>query len=256
MRTPRAVVPGSIAAGQVLDLPRSEALHLVSVLRREPGDEVLLHAADGTVHRSRITGTGVDHEGPWARVKVLDELPPAGPVVLPWTAAVAITKGESFELALRMASELGLERVLPVVCARSVARAPAGTQKAARWERIARESAKQCGRAAPLAVETPRSLRSLLEGDPSPRGWIALPGEAFAAAQLPGRRDRATFLVGPEGGFTPEEAAAALKAGFQPLGFPTPVLRTPTAVALIAALGLMADGEGPREGGDGSVLSA
>ena len=65
-----------------------------------------------------------------------------------------------------------------------------------------------------------------------------------ALATLPiageaGRVPRATFLVGPEGGFTPEEVTWAVTGGFRRLRLPLPVLRTPTALALLGALGAL-----------------
>jgi 16S rRNA (uracil1498-N3)-methyltransferase len=79
------------------------------------------------------------------------------------------------------------------------------------------------------------------------RCWLAQPG-----AELPplsdlageGALGPALFLVGPEGGFSPAEVERALGAGACSIGFPTPVLRTPTAVVLIAALGVVLGGLG------------
>ena len=78
-----------------------------------------------------------------------------------------------------------------------------------------------------------------LNTDPVPR-WIAVPGAALPELPALGQgEDEVFFAVGPEGGFTGEEVEAAARSGWTACGFPTPVLRTPTAVALIAALGLL-----------------
>jgi 16S rRNA (uracil1498-N3)-methyltransferase len=142
-----------------------------------------------------------------------------------------------------MGSELGLDALLPVLTRRTVART-AGPEKRRRWERIAAEASKQCGRAQSLEVAEPVTLARLLEGfagGGGATGWVAIPG-----AVLPPRQDleasagrRSLFLVGPEGGLDPEEIALARAAGLREIGFPCPVLRTPTAVALLGALGML-----------------
>jgi 16S rRNA (uracil1498-N3)-methyltransferase len=166
-----------------------------------------------------------------------------------------VVKGESFDLALRMASELGVGRVVPLWTARAVVRPARSANKNERWARVAREAAKQCGRAEPLVVAPPCELADFLKacGDedaPAAR-WIAVPAARRRSDWLDSFVDSdtgdlvpATFLVGPEGGFTPAEVERAIDAGFQPLGFPTPVLRTPTAVALIGALGVVVSSRG------------
>ena len=75
---------------------------------------------------------------------------------------------------------------------------------------------------------------------------LSLSARAYGLPPLPERPGgsgrgptEAVFAVGPEGGFTEAEVQAAISAGWRTCGFPTPVLRTPTAVALIAALGLL-----------------
>jgi len=109
--------------------------------------------------------------------------------------------------------------------------------------KIAQEASKQCGRGAPLAVDRIESLESFVQACRSPSKWIAVPSGPERLAELllrDGPLAEAAVLVGPEGGFTPEEVAKASRAGFEPLGLPTPVLRTPTAVALLGALGVWA----------------
>ena len=84
----------------------------------------------------------------------------------------------------------------------------------------------------PLEVSAadPKRFRSSVAVDSL--GWMQV-CEMRTGAQ------RVRVLVGPEGGFSDREIAAAVDLGARPIGFPTPVLRTPTAVALVAALGAM-----------------
>jgi 16S rRNA (uracil1498-N3)-methyltransferase len=170
---------------------------------------------------------------------------------------VALGKGESFESAVRMASELGVEGVVPMFTSRTVVRPPVGPSRIQRWTRVAVESAKQCGRPSPLRVEAPGTFPEVLDlwrgaAAGGSRGWLAVPSaplrlRAFVGSSegrpgdLPGEVSLAPgwFFVGPEGGFSPEEAALGREAGLVPVGFPTPVLRVATAVAMIGALGVI-----------------
>jgi 16S rRNA (uracil1498-N3)-methyltransferase len=231
-----------VRSGDRLDLPLAESRHLARVLRRGPGDPVIVLAASGAFAAEIVE---VREEGSESRVAVVVREPAAaGPPTLPWAAAVGLVKGEAFDLAVRMAAEVGLETLVPLVTRRSVARG-AGPARAERWERIAREAAKQCGRVEPLRVAPIASLEAVLaewRAGGARRGFIAVPGARLPLEALRGPDGEpapALFLIGPEGGFAPEEVAAAEAAGLARLGFPTPVLRTPTAVALVGALGLV-----------------
>jgi len=254
VRIPRARVDAPLRPGERIELPPEEARHLDVVLRRRKGDAVLLLAPSGA-WRGSIADTGRSGGGSRVVVEVVGEAPGAEPGGLPWTVACGITRGESFELAIRMASELGLDALLPVLTRRTVVRT-AGPEKRRRWERIAAEASKQCGRAQPLEVPEPVTFARLVDGvagGGGAAGWIAVPGAA-----LPPRADleasagrRTLFLVGPEGGFDPEEVALAAAAGLREIGFPCPVLRTPTAVALLGALGMLIAAPFSRDGGNG-----
>ena len=242
MRIPRARVEVPLRPGERVELPPEEARHLEVVLRRRKGDPVVLLSPSGA-WRGSIAES--ERSGGVSRVfvEIVEGAPGEEPGGVPWTVACGIARGESFELAIRMASELGLDALLPVLTRRTVART-AGPEKRRRWERIAAEASKQCGRARPLEVAEPVTLARLLEGlagGGGQAGWVAVPG-----AGLPPREDleasagrRTLFLVGPEGGLDPDEIGLARAAGLREIGFPCPVLRTPTAVALLGALGML-----------------
>jgi 16S rRNA (uracil1498-N3)-methyltransferase len=136
-----------------------------------------------------------------------------------------------------MATEVGVSTVWPVVTARSLP--PPGAARAARWTRIAREAARQCGRADPPEVRPAQSLQAALaalgpvdlfvvpwEEETRPIG-AAIAGVAFEAAAV---------LIGPEGGLAATDVAAARAAGGQTVSLGPRVLRTETAGALCAAI--------------------
>ena len=249
MRTPRVFNPDAVSTGERIELPSGEGRHLSRVLRRRVGDAVQLLTPIGKAFVCRIADIAGD-----GRVTVevgrevsRDELSVHRACGIAVTLGLAVVRGQAFELALRMATELGVHAVVPLFTARTVVRWDEPAQKRQRYERIAREAAKQCGRLEPLRLEDGVKFRSWLEGSVTtwertsvPR-WIAVPGASLPhlPRDLGPQGSEVLFAVGPEGGFTEEEVRAALASGWTACGFPTPVLRTPTAVALIAALGLL-----------------
>lgn len=249
MRTPRVFLQQIVSPGERVELPAPEARHLIRVLRRAPGDAVEVLTEDGHAFEGRILELS---GGGRVVVEITGERrgeggAADGPPRLAITLGLAVVKGQAFDLALRMAAELGIDTVVPLFTSRTIVRWDAPSEKRRRYERIAREAGKQSGRVKPLRVLDGAPFSAWIESSPragagaSVRRWIAAPGAPLPEG--PGDLERApsevVFAVGPEGGFTEAELEAALSSGWSLCGFPTPVLRTPTAVALIAALGLL-----------------
>lgn len=243
MRIPRVIVPGA-APRTSLELSSASFRHLVRVLRRNPGDALVVLDGKGGVFQAEVETVHPEREV--LRVRVGEPLaaPPRAGTAL--SIGVGIPRGEGLEVALRWGSELGIERLIPLVTARGTVRAPEGEaaerwNKLERWRRIAREAAEQCRRASPLSVDRPTALADLLDRAAEfPSRWIAVPGGADLARSglLEDLHSAGSLLVlvGPEGGFDPAELEAASAAGFEAVGFPTPVLRTATAVAYLGVL--------------------
>jgi 16S rRNA (uracil1498-N3)-methyltransferase len=249
MRTPRAFVEGA-APGKALDLGPEAYHHIARVLRRSMGDPLVVFDGRGGAFRAVISAH--DPAGDRMEVTVGEPVETASSGGGRLALAVGIPRGDGFEVALRWASEMGLARLIPLLAARGVVKLPEGEKgggaKLERWRRIARESAEQCGRPVPLAVDAPISFEKLLgQAEQHPARWIALPGgpplaeSGLLESLSGGGEDQVLIIIGPEGGFSPDEAVRAASRGFQPVAFPTPVLRTPTAVAYLAALASIAD---------------
>lgn len=250
MRVPRVFVGGArVGPRQVAGADVFQ--HLVVVLRRGAGDRVIVYDGDGASFDGAIAE--VDRERRRVLIDITAAIQCASAPVVPLTVAVGVPKGDALEVALRIASEAGLAVLQPLITSRTVARVRPDSAKFTRWQRIATESSKQCGRAVPLTIRAPLHAEEFFALSlPAGRGWIALPGaplpedsgllEAFAARAVDG--SELFVAIGPEGGFTPAEVDRALAAGFSPVGFPTPTLRTPTAVAYVAALGSLTPAQG------------
>ena len=212
-----------------LDVGGPEGHHLARVLRLRAGEAVTVADGRGTWRPYDVAA--VTPEG----VRLEAAAPPATePRPEPRLAiAFALTKGDKPELTVQKLTELGADRILPVLAERSVAR-PAADRAAAlstRWRRIALEAARQCRRARLPEIADPAPL-SGLAGHP---GLVVAEwggGPAAAVANPPG--GELLVVVGPEGGLTDRELASLRP--WARLGLGPHVLRAETAALAAAAV--------------------
>jgi 16S rRNA (uracil1498-N3)-methyltransferase len=243
---------------------RGEAAHhLARVLRAKPGQ--LYELSDGqAVWLARTERVGRE-----VVEFALVEPVPAREPRLHATLLLAIVKFDRMEWALEKATELGATEIIPLAAARSdKALIAAATKRATRWQKILLEAAQQAHRLRPsvlraaarpsqafrevqampkiLLSERPDalSLRSVLAQLASAAGRsfgsdMKRPAKsgALAPESSPDLALRVALAIGPEGGWTDEELAAAREAGFVEASLGANILRTETAVvAALAAL--------------------
>jgi len=236
---------------ETVTLATDEARHLRDALRLKIGDEVYVFDGAGKEFQCRIEDSRRDT----ARLKIVGEVAPARPESpLQLTLAVALLKGEKFDLVVQKATELGVARVMPVVTKLADIRLrneSDAAKRVARWQRIALEAAKQSGRAVVPEVSSPVSFQSLLQTHStsaslsgSPLSLIRLlfserDGRSLNASLAPpahaGGSDMVA-LVGSEGGWTDEELVAARDAGWQIVTLGGRTLRAETAAIAVAVL--------------------
>jgi 16S rRNA (uracil1498-N3)-methyltransferase len=198
----RLYVPSDLAAGAPVALEGDQSRYLVSVMRRGVGDEIALFNGRDGEWRARLSAVGkrVVQLTVEARLKAQDEGPDLDLVV-------ALVKRTRLETIIEKAAELGARRVRPVVTARTNAE----TARIPRLQAIAMEAAEQTGRLDVPQILDPVKLDALLrDWDPARRilfcdeGGEAAPVIQALAGQSPGPW---AILIGPEGGFSPEERA-------------------------------------------------
>ena len=223
------ISPGSAVVGKRASLDESEAHHLrVRRAREDEGVEVL----DG----SGLTGTGrlVRVGSDWM-VEIQSAQRQA--VQPPITLAVAAGDRERFTWMAEKAVELGVSAIVPLETAR-IAGVATRLREAhgAKLRRLVLEATKQCGAAWAPTVEPPVALEEFLARPIPGTGWLA----DSAGAPPPATLDDAplTAVIGPEGGFTPDERVALVSAGFGPVALGPLTLRFETAaLAAAAAIG-------------------
>ena len=223
-----------------IDVGGEDGHHLARVLRLRTGETVTV--ADGSGRWRPYRVGGVTNAG--VRLDATDDLA-AEPALAPRLAvAFALTKGDKPELVVQKLTELGVDRIVPVLAERSVSRPDADRANGAaeRWRRIAREAARQCRRATLPAVEELRPLATLA-GHPglvvAERG-----GQPVGALGSP-LGEEILVVVGPEGGLSEPEVEALKPWARLDLG--PHILRAETAALAAAAL-LAARRTGPDGG--------
>lgn len=230
-------VQAGAAVGEAVCFDADEARHLARVLRLGEGD--IVQAVDGRGHELTVRLERVGARGAEGVVVSRTTRRTESPLEL--TLVQGIVKGDKLDGIIRMATELGAHRIEPIVTERTIAGAEPDRwpHRLVRWRRVAKEAAKQCGRAVLPEVAPPRSLDRWL-AERSPEALVVCfwerdptPLDAVLPASGP---ERVSVVVGPEGGFTATEvdrlrAAGALVAGLGPR-----ILRAETAGPVALAL--------------------
>ena len=219
---------------ETIAITGGDAHHLAHVMRAQIGDVITVVDAAGQAAEMAVTA--LTRDAVHLRMqRVLPVETEGREVVL----VQALLKGEKMDFVVQKAAELGTVCVCPIVTEHVVVRydAKKAAAKAARWQKIADEAAKQCGRRMLMRVAPIVSLTELLR-DPAYIG-AADTATVFCYEQeerqsmrtvLGGTEARrVTLIVGAEGGFSPAEAAAVTAAGGQSVSLGHRILRAETA---------------------------
>jgi 16S rRNA (uracil1498-N3)-methyltransferase len=214
-----------LAAGLVT-LRGPEAHHLAVVCRVRRDDPVTLFNGDGLEYPGRV----VEATKKDVTVEVLRAESPQRERPLELRVAAPLPKGDRAQFLVEKLTELGVTRFSVLSTARSVV-----SPREAKMEKLQRyviEASKQCGRNVLMAIDPPRPWEEFLADESLPAvRLLAHPGgEGAIEAGV-----AAAAAVGPEGGFTDEEVALALAAGWRSVGLGLTVLRVETAALALAA---------------------
>ena len=212
-------------------LTGDEARHLARVLRAKVGDEIRVFDGGGREWPARVAT--IDRDA--VALTVGASLPAQPGPARPLTIAVALPKGDRQKWLVEKLTELGAERLAPLVTARGVAEATASAQ--ARLARGVIEACKQCGRNTLMEIAAGRPLDRLLAEVPAGACVvIAHPGgRSLDAAAVPAEATEIIALVGPEGGFSDEEVCISDRAGVIRISLGPHILRVETAAIALAA---------------------
>ncbi len=229
-----------------LRLTPGDSRHVLRVLRMREGDHLVAVFPGGPEVVCRIAGSS----GGVVRLEPLEERMPSSEARVGVTLFQGMPKGDKMDLIVEMTSEMGVSRVVPVACRRSVARpgTEAALRRVERWKRIAREAAALSGRlvvpeVAPI-VDWEGAL-GMLDGS-----MLAL--VAWETGERRGLRETllesyggggVAIFIGPEGGLEETEVLMARGKGAVPVSLGPRILRTETAAvtAVCLTLGTLGD---------------
>lgn len=221
-----------LVVGARVALPEEEAHHARTVLRVRDGEEVALFDGAGVMADACVISVG--RRDTMVEIRAVRQVPRAR---LHVTIAFAPPKGKRTLQTVEALTELGVDALVPLQTARSVAEG--GSRE--KWRQKMIEACKQCGRAYlpevgdTCGVETFAATASGYDGM-----YVAsLTPEALSAEMLVDRfrsANRVAWCIGPEGGWTDEEEALLMQAGAQPVRIAPHVLRIGTAAELCAGL--------------------
>jgi 16S rRNA (uracil1498-N3)-methyltransferase len=217
------------------ELRGAEARHLTRVLRVEAG-QVYEISDNQSLWLAEVETARQD-------LVVFRLLEPRNPAEPPArvTLAAALVKFDRFEWIVEKAAELGAERIVPVVAARTERGLEAAAAKRLeRWRKIALESSQQARRPTLPVIEAAEPLARVIERPAEQRYFLDEAAGAPALVSLlpamPVRGAAVALLVGPEGGWLDQERAAALAAGWQAASLSHNILRAETAAMAALAV--------------------
>jgi 16S rRNA (uracil1498-N3)-methyltransferase len=235
--------PGAFTADTVL-LSEEESRHLRDVLRLRAGDEAHVFDGEGSEFACVVVEPGGRKAS--ARLEVRGPVEPPSPEsTLELTLAVALLKGEKFDLVVQKACELGAARVVPVETKHADVRLRDerdAQRRVERWRRLALEAAKQSGRARVPAVEEPAPFTLFVESASRAHEARVLFAEGGGTpldsltTESGGHPSMLVALVGPEGGWADEEIEHARAHGWHVITLGGRTLRAETAAITVCAL--------------------
>lgn len=230
----RLHVPVPLESGASLLLDHERSHYVSRVLRLRAGDELMLFDGNGGEHAGRVSA--VSRKAVTVSVGEAREREVESPLAI--RLIQGLPRGERMDFVVQKATELGVQRITPVLTEYSVVRLDAAKaeKRLEHWTRIAQGACEQCGRNRLPAIDAPQALAGVFEAS----GWTRVvlhPAAAGTLSSLQIPDSRIELLIGPEGGLSDAELEQAAAAGFVPCSLGPRTLRTETAA--IAGLAVL-----------------
>ena len=222
----------------MLKIEGDEVRHIRKVLRLKRGDEIVVFNGSGKEYGGTIV-----EEGPSSVVITIQNIfSSKTESQLEITLAQSLLKGDKMDYLIQKATELGAKEIIPFFSSRSVPLLEKSRRlkRYHRWERIAVEASKQCGRGVVLKIEplqdyseilttaSPDSLRLIL--------WEREGVRLKEALERSKEKTKIFFIIGPEGGLSEEEVDQAKRNGFTPVTLGRRILRSETASLCLVSI--------------------
>ena len=223
-----------------IELTGEDVRHIRDVLRMKAGDSLVVCDGRGNDWLCRIAEIGKNS----VSAEVAECRPSGGEPLVEVVLCQGMPRGDKFDLVVQKCIEVGVSRIVPMVCERTQfgAELLKKAKKTERWRRIALEAAKQSGRGRVPRIEEIISFEEAVSN--TPEGVLCIiPYEKEREKTLKSvlrehpDAQNCHIFIGPEGGFSEQEIACAVEAGAVPVTLGPRILRTETAgIAVIATV--------------------
>lgn len=227
--------------GNSVAVPEEVSAQIRKVLRLKDGTTVHFLDNNGFLYVADIVYIDEKH----LSAEIREKRPAEGEPEVMVSLYIGLTQREKFEWILQKCTEAGVSRIVPMVTERSLIRKPADiSSKTGRWEKILKEAAEQCGRGRiPIlegAVSFEQAAAEAADADKAIFCWEEEKQKTLREIIEPERSDlkKVDVMVGPEGGFSQEEADTAKRCGWIPVTLGKRIYRMETAAAAAVILTL------------------
>jgi 16S rRNA (uracil1498-N3)-methyltransferase len=209
-----------------------EANHIQNVLRLSPGHEIQLFDGTGTEYKAKIDSLSSNK----IQVTILEKIEPRTESPIQIIMAQALLKDNKMDHLVRQLTELGMTQFIPYIAERSIARPDTSrlSKRMERWEKIAKESLKQCRRSIIPEIGPVLSFKELLAfGKTCDTGILFWENSKTPIniskdqPQLP--QNRIMLIMGPEGGFSDNEIEQTRQSDFSIASLGPRILKAETA---------------------------
>ena len=227
----RFYVPQPRIENGMLKIEGDEVKHIRKVLRLRAGDEIVVFDGLGR----EVEGTIVEEGLSSVVIRVQNIISSKKDSPLEVTLAQSLLKGEKMDYLIQKATELGVKKIIPFFSSRSVPLLEKSRRliRHHRWEKIAVEASKQCGRGSVPKVESLQEYSDMLQIASTENLRLILweRGEIRLKEVLERSKEKKKifFVIGPEGGFNQLEVDEAKRAEFIPVHLGRRILRAETA---------------------------
>ena len=217
-----------------------DARHIEKALRMSVGDELIVFDGSGFEYTARLTEISKNR----CAAEITEKRESLSEPKIKVTLFQALPKAGKMETVIQKAVELGVYEIVPVIterCVTKIANAAAAAEKAARWNKVSVEAAKQCGRGylpeVTAVMNADEAFRLAAESGTALFFYEHETRGLRDTLENRGVSDTVSLVIGPEGGFAPEEVQKARDAGLVSVSLGTRILRCETApVAALAAV--------------------
>ncbi len=235
MANPRIYVDQELQSGQIFQLPEAAGHHVARVLRMQSHDPLRLFNGKGGEYGAKILS--IHKSSVKVEVSFFSAMERESSILI--ELAQGVSKGEKMDFTIQKAVELGVHKIVPLITLFSNVRLDEKRMKKkhSHWQKVIISACEQCGRnRIPLLAPFMKPEQWLKETNADLK-LILAPDAEHTLADLPGRPQNISLVIGPEGGLSRSEIRELERHGYTAIRLGPRVLRTETAaLATIAAL--------------------